>query len=227
MKYLLHGDDIAASRKFLNTLTDGFVITQLDGKVLSLPVLEEALIATSLFDEKKAVIIENLFSKNKKKKELVEFINTKKTEFLVIFWEDRKVIKTAFKDLKDLNVREFLLPQNYFQFLDGFVPGNKKREYNLYKEMEKTMGEEIVFYSLLKRLRQLLIVASDGYQNISEFQKMSPWQLDKLKKQLKVWKTNQLFTTYSKLQDIEIKMKSGALATGLSHQLEILILSDL
>lgn len=227
MIYLLHGDDITASRNLLTTLTGGYVNTILDGKTLTLSQLEESLVSSSLFEDKKAVVVENFFSKNKKKKEIIELLNRHKTTFLVIFWEDKKILKTAIKDVKDIIVREFLLPQNYFLFLDLFAPGNKKREYTLYKELEKAMGQEIVFYSLLKRLRQLLIVKSGGYENIAEFQKMSPWQLDKLKKQLRLWKQEALFMTYAKLQDMEIKMKTGKLATGLSKQLEIIILSDL
>ena len=63
MIYFLHGDDKAQSRKFLSELTDGFPVTFLDGKSLNISDLEIAISSQSLFDEKKAVVIENLFLK--------------------------------------------------------------------------------------------------------------------------------------------------------------------
>ena len=225
MKYLLNGDDTVASRNFLNELTNGFALTLLDGKSLTLKDLEQNLLSTSLFEEKKAIVIENLFSKNTKKKDFITFLNSQPDLNLVIFWEDRKILKTSTKGLKDTIIRDFLLPQNYFEFLDSVIPGQQKRIFLLYHNLLKSMTVEIVFYSLLKRVRLLTILASGG--SVDELSKMSPWQLSKLKQQGKGWSIAQLLFFYNKLQEAEIKLKSGKLPTTLSKHLDILILSDL
>lgn len=225
MKYLLYGDDVSSSRNFLNGLTVGFQVTVLDGKNLTIPLLEENLVSNSLFEEKKAVVIEGLIGKNKKKKEFFEYLNTSKSSVLIILWEDKKLLKTSFTTLKSVTVNEFSLPQNYFQFLDSFTPGNAKRIFVSFHQLLNTMSEEQVFYSLLKRLRTLLLIES--YAKTEETIKISPWQMGKLKQQLRIWPKEKLIKFYSELQDTEIKLKTGKLPVGLSKHLDILILSQL
>lgn len=225
MLYVLHGDDISASRKFYSDLTEGFQVTVLDGKTLSVKDLEEKMASTSLFEEKKAVVVENLLSKNAKKKDFVSFFNASNSQTLLILWEDKKLSKTSYGSLKKGTVKDFLLPQNYFQFLDSYAPGNGKRLFVMYHELLKTTSEELIFYSLLKRIR-LLVVLSNG-STVSDLSKMAPWQVGKLQNQLRLWKKDTLFFFYKKLQETEIKMKSGKLPVGLSKHLDILILTQL
>lgn len=225
MRYLLNGDDTVASRNFLNEITNGYVVTILEGKSLALKDIEENLLSTSLFEEKKAVVIENLFSKNTKKKDFIAFLNLQPDLKLLIFWEDKKILKTTTKGLKDTIIRDFLLPQNYFEFLDSVIPGHQKRIFILYHNLLKSMTVEIIFYSLLKRIRLLTILTSGG--TVEELSKMSSWQMSKLKQQARGWSITQLLFFYDKLQEAEIKLKSGKLPTTLSKHLDILILSDL
>ncbi len=225
MKYLLHGDDTAKSRNFLQELTEGFELTILEGKSLALNLFEENLVSSSLFEVEKAVVVENLISKNAKKKEFVSLLNNYNGPFLTILWEDKKLTKTQFGSLKNFEIKEFLLPQYYFQFLDSFTQGNGKRLFSLYHELLTTYSEEQVFYSLLKRLR-ILVVLSGGSMT-DEIAKMAPWQISKLKQQLRQWKNDKLLNFYKTLQETEIKLKSGRLPLGLSKHLDILILSEL
>ena len=225
MKYLLHGDDISASRNFLTGLTEGFQTTVLDGKNLAINELEEKMLSTSLFDDKKAVVVENLLSKNPKKKDFVSFLNLQGDGVLLILWEDKKIIKTAFSSLKNVNVKEFNLPFAYFEFLDSFSPHHVQKLYQMYHLLLLTTSETQIFYSLLKRLRSLLILQSNSVS--SEIDKMSPWQIGKLRQQVSLWPKEKLVNFYTKLQDTEIKLKSGGLPVGLSKHLDILILSEL
>ena len=225
MIYLLHGDDVSASRKFSSDLTEGFHITILDGKSLSVKDLEEKMVSTSLFDEKKAVLVENLLSKNAKKKDFVAYLNNNTNQIPVILWEDKKLPKTSYSGLKNGTIRDFMLPQNYFQFLDSYAPGNGKRLFAMYHDLLKTTSEELIFYSLLKRIR-LLVVLSNG-STVSDLSRMAPWQVGKLQNQLRLWKKDTLFFVYKKLQETEVKMKSGKLPVGLSKHLDILILTQL
>lgn len=225
MIYLLHGDDVVSSRKTVSELTVGFQITSLDGKSVSVATLEENLVSTSLFDEKKVVVVENLLSKNSKKKDFVKFLNSFESDVLLILWEDKKLLKTTTNTLKKAVIRDFLLPQNYFQFLDSFAPGNSKRLYSMYHELLKTMTAEQVFYSLLKRLRLLTVISSGG--TIGELSKMAPWQQGKLNQQVRLWPQSKLSIFYAQFSQLEIRMKSGGLPLGLSKHLDMLILSEL
>lgn len=225
MKYLLHGDDISSSRRLLTGLTEGFQVVTLDGRSLVIKDLEEKLLSTTLFDEDRAVVVENLLSKNAKKQEFVQFINAQTNTILLVLWEDKKLLKTAFSMLKNITVQEFLLPSHYFQFLDSFTPGKNKYIYSLYHELLSTMSAEQIFYSLLKRLRLLVILANES--TVSDLSKMAPWQLSKLKQQVRLWEKEKLIKVYQKLIDTEIFLKTGKLPVGLSKHLDILILSEL
>lgn len=225
MKYLLHGDDLVNSRAYLTDLTQGHSVTSLDGKKLAVAELEEHVFSNSLFVEEKAIVVENLFSKNPKKKELVVFINSFNGQTLLILWEEKKLPKTTFSSLKDTTVKDFLFPSSYFQFLDSFSQGNGKRLFIMFEGLLKTMSEEQIFYSLIKRIRLLLILASNGKSD--ELLKMAPWQLSKLKNQLRQWNSPSLASFYQSLLDTEIKLKTGGLPIGLSKHLDTLMLTQL
>lgn len=225
MRYLLHGDDLANSRAFMTDLTRGFSVTTLDGKKLVPSELEEHVFSNSLFDEKKTVVIENMLSKNSKKKELVLYINNLHEQILLIFWEDKKLPKPVLSSIKNATVKDFLFPSSYFQFLDGFFQGNGKRLFIMFDELLKTMSEEQIFYSLIKRMRLLMILSSNSTSD--ELSKMAPWQLTKLRNQLRHWNSNSLASFYRLLLDTEIKMKTGGLPIGLSKHLDTLMLTQL
>jgi DNA polymerase III delta subunit len=225
MIYLLHGDDISASRNFLTGLTEGFQTTVLDGKNLTIRELEENMASQTLFADKKAVVVENLLSKNAKKKDFISFLNLQRDSILLILWEDKKIIKTAYSNLQNVTVKEFSLPFIYFEFLDSFAPHQVTKLYQMYHLLLLTTDATQIFYSLLKRLRALLIIQANA--NSMETDKMSPWQVGKLKQQVRLWPKEKLVNFYEKLQDTEIKLKSGGLPIGLSKHLDILILSEL
>ena len=224
MIYILHGDDTVASRNFMSGLVEEIPTTMLDGKSLMLSQLEENIVSKGFFEEKKAVVVENLLSQNKKK-EITAFLNNLKSETLVVLWEGKKLTKTATNAIKSANIHEFSFPSYYFQFLDSVTSGSGKRLFSLYHELLKTTSEELIFYSLLKRVRLLVILSSGG--TIAELAKMAPWQQSKLSQQLGRWNKKILHDFYRQLQETEIKMKTGKLPVGLSKHLDMLILTHL
>lgn len=225
MKYLLHGDDTVASRKFLTGLVEGFKANTFDGNNLSVAGLEEAVLSRGLFAEKEAVIVENLLSRNAKKKDFIGFLNSAKFDTLLILWEDKKLPKTSFKGLHDFKIEEFLLPVYYFQFLDKLFPGNKKQVFELYQKLLASYAPEQLLFSLTKRVRLLLILNSGGKSE--ELSNMPPWMLSKLKGQARMWPGSTLVSFYNKLQEAEVKLKTGKLPVDLSKHLDILILTKL
>lgn len=225
MIYLLHGDDTTSSRRALGEYADGYSVTTLDGKTLTIPVFENSLFSESLFAEKKAVVIENFFSQNKKKKEIIAFLNSIKPTILLLFWEDKKLTKAAVSQLNAATVKEFSLPTYYFQFLDLFAPSNKKKVFALYHDLLKSYAPEQILFSLIKRIRLLIMISSNS--RADEVAKQAPWLQSKLKQQVRLWDESVLIAFYKSLQDAEIKLKTGALPVDLSKHLDILILSKL
>ncbi len=225
MIYLLHGDDTVASRKYLTELTEGLTVTTFDGKSLTIPTLEEAISSGGLFGEAKAVVVEGLIAKNPKKKDIVTFLNNHDVQIVLVFWEEKKVLKTSFASLKKATVKDFLLPSYYFQFLDNFAPSNKKSSFLLYQKLLANYAPEQLLFSLLKRVRLLAILSSGG--NTTELSKMSSWQMNNLQKQVRMWKKDSLLGVYEALKQTEIKLKTGKLPVSLSKHLDIVILSEL
>lgn len=225
MIYLLHGDDTAQSRKFLSGLAENFKVITLDGKTLTVPVLEENLLSQGLFGDQKIVVVENLLSKNAGKKKLISFINENEHDTQLILWEDKKIFKTTTNSLKNITIREFMLPTYYFQFLDQLSPPNKKKVFILYQQLLKTYAPEQLLFSLIKRVRLLVILKSQS--TTDEITKMPPWMLSKLQQQARLWPRDTLILFYKKLQEADIKLKTGRLPTDLSKHLDIVILSQL
>lgn len=225
MKYLLHGDDTTASRNYLSELSQGLLTVTLDGKTISKKTLEENLVSTSLFGDKRIVVIENLLSKNPKKKELAGFLAVTKTTEMIVLLEDKKLAKTSLSLVKDATAKEFSLPAFYFQFLDSLAPKQGKRVFSLYQSLLSSYAPEQLLFSLIKRVRQLVFLSAGTASQ--ELSAMSSWQLSKLQEQLRAWDKNMLKKFYEELKNTEIKLKTGNLPTSLSKYLDILILSKL
>lgn len=225
MKYVLHGDDAVASRNFMSTLVGETIPTMIEGKTVTLLEVQEQAVSNSLFGDEKIVIIENLLSKNPRKKEIAKFLDGLNSSDTIILWEDKKIPKTTTNMLKSFNVQDFLLPTYYFQFLDSLAPQYKKNVYTLYQKLLTTYAPEQLLFSLIKRIRLLVILNANGSNE--ELSKMPPWMLAKIQKQARLWPSSSLNSFYTKLQDAEIKMKTGNLPVELSKHLDIIILSHL
>lgn len=225
MIYIIHGDDTLTSRKRLSELIANCKTEQLEGKTLTVASLEEKVLATGLFGDEKYTIVDNLFSKNPNKAEFIKFISSLKKDCNLIIWEDKKLDKNIFSKFNNVQIEEYLLPTYYFKFLDSISPKNKKQVFELYHKLLAFYSTEQVFYSLIKRIRQLVILASGSESE--DLKKMATWQKSNLKRQLATWREDALLEFYDSLKDTEIKLKTGDLPVSLSKHLDILILSKL
>ncbi len=224
MFYLIHGDDGVNSRLKATQLLSKSKITGVDGKNLSVKIFEELTKSSSLFAEPNSLLVENFFLKNKLKKEIVEYLNASSITKNIVFWEDGVVRKTTFANFKEVRVLEYSLPKNYFAFLDSLAPQNAKRSRQLFQELLASYAPEQLFYSLIKRIRQLIVLKEGNAHKVKETAKMASWQLDRLQGQAAKWPTGALQKFYASLHAIEIKLKSGALPMELSKQLDVLLL---
>lgn len=227
MFFIVHGDDSSASRQHASIIVGSRTPITLDGKNISFSQLVDHLQSTDLFGSEKIIVLENFLSKNKKKKEIIKSIQSTTLDIDIIFLEETKLPPTSLNLLKGAEVKAFLLPQFYFQLLDSFAPGNAQYLFGLYHQVLNTTAPELVFYSLIKRMRQLIILHRHELKDSKETAALQSWQIEKLKKQLAKWKKENLFLVYQILHETELKLKSGGLPIGLSKQLDIVILTHL
>jgi hypothetical protein len=226
MLTLIHGDDIASSRKFLNSIREKYPdMLTLDGETITLTDLMQELDGGGLFGDTKQILIENLISKRKTTSDfesLVSIINTSDTTE-VYLWEGKEVdVKTVGLFSKPLQ-KVFKIPQTLFLFLDSLRPGNGKQLIELFHKTAEIADIEMIFFMLLRQVRSLIALASQA--QIDETKRMAPWQRGKLEKQAKLFTKSQLVTIYKQLYTIEIGIKTGNLTNSLQNSIDIVLLS--
>ena len=229
MIYIIVGDDIVSSRDKLTELTSGKAnVVRIDGNKASIADIEMALESNSLFSEKKIIVIEQ-FGKVKPVDKLVDLVSKfiKDQNSDVILWDDMEVSAKISSSLKSAKIFTFSFPKVYFAFLDGLSPKDSVQSLELLHQVLKTYAAEQVLYSIIKRIRQLLIVKSDNYIEFDEFKKMQSWQIGKLKKQSEMWSEEQIKNAFVSFAELDEKLKTSALTMDLSAHLDILLLSDL
>lgn len=227
MLYVITGEDIVSSRKKLNELLElSTDIARLDGKKATIAEVEMALVSNALFSDQRKIVIE-YFSKVKPQEKLIEHAkrveNDKDTD--IILWDvtDPGAKIRAVKSAKSFS---YTFPKVYFNFMDGLTPANSS-SVKIYREVLKTYEPEQILYSIIKRIRQLLILKSDNYQQFEEFAKMQEWQIGRLKSQASKWSEKQLSEAFLKYSALDEKIKTSGLTMDLSKHLDIILTQDL
>lgn len=224
MIYILHGDDTVSSRRALSLITSQYGSVQIiDAEKAGTSDVSQAISTSDLFLEKKCVVIEKVLKLPKKEQESILKLDTAKSAIDLVLWHNTELSKVYISKFKNAKAESFVLPKLFFTFLDNLTPSNFKREFELRLKMENVEAEQI-FYAMVKRIRQLLQIKLQI--DSSEVSKMSPWQADKLKSQSRMWSSLELQTYYSKLFEIEKKIKSSGLFLPLKKHLDILLLSE-
>jgi DNA polymerase III delta subunit len=227
---ILHGENIVQSRNALfqtisTAKTDGKEVVTVVAKSLTLPILEEALGATSLFGGDRVVVIEDLHSlpKSKKKDELIAFVSASiaNNTAELILWEKRQVTATMLKKFAGAKSQEFKVTNKLFQWLDSLT-GQKtsatlQNMLSLLQEALKTDGD-FMCLSLLGRQVRLLIETKEG-----STASMAPFMLAKLQKQAQSFTLEQLLTLHHRLLLIDIGQKTSSSRLGLGQELELLM----
>ena len=228
MVIIIHGDDTVASRKKIDEYTRDFKnVSRINLVKDDFLLVSNTIESQDLFDNRKAIVIEH-FAKTKNKLEnIAALINRNKnlSNLNIILWEDEKADDRIIKKFEAKNVFLCDLPKFYFQFLDSIFPGNKIKCVDLFKNVSKKSSEEQLFYSIIKRIRTLMIIKSGEQSEFEETKKMSGWQLGKLLNQAKPWNEQKLMDFYKKLFEIELNMKTSNLPMSLSKHIDILLLS--
>ena len=222
MLTLLHGDDIVSSRRALGEMKlahkESEILT-LDGKKASLSDLKQALESSSILSSSRLVILENFFSSQPSKEKLF-YLSSGEFSSDLVFWEGKKTSPGLIKKLGPrIQVRLFKTPAVVFQFLDNFLPKNRKASLIDLKKTLKSSPQSLVFYLLVGHIRNLLLV-KDGEVP----PKMQVWKLRKLQSQAKQFSLDSLQKIYRRLLLIDIAQKTGEERFDLAGELQMLIL---
>lgn len=227
MIFVLHGDDIVASRKILTELKAKFVgyeQVELIGETAELSDVIQLFEANSLFGQKKLIILER-FIETKDKKKLALIFNHLKKNLVheVVFWEAKEIKKELLPFFpKQTTVSLFKENQFIFRFLESLRPGNLRQMLSLFHETLKNEGDERVFYMLVRQFRLLLAISTNG--KISEAKRLAPWQKSRLAVQAKYFSSEKLTKLYHKLFILERQLKTGSGALPLAHALDLFLL---
>lgn len=228
MVYVITGEDTVLSRKKLSELLEGSQdITRVDGEKELLSNILTTLESNSLFSKKRAVVIENFLKVRPLEsflEQTLKFVKDQDTD--VFLWDEGEVDLKSKTMLKNVKTFSFSFPKYYYQFLDSFSPSSNDSA-SLFRDVLKTLSPEQVLYGLIKRVKQLLVIKSGGWQDFSDFRRMQSWQISKLTKQADRWTLLELKSTFVKLAELDEKIKTGGLALDLPSHLDILLLSDL
>lgn len=222
----MHGDDIAASRKYFIEQKNNNSIS-FDGEKLTLTDLFQIFEGGGLFSDSKTLFVDGFFSKRKAGSEfdaIISYLNKINKTDKIFFWEGKELSKKQLSFFKDTSIKIFKLPKPIFQFLDSIKPGDKNT-ITLFHNGLKYSEPELIFFMLIRQFRLLLALSdekSDG--KIDEVKRLASWQTGKLKKQSNLLSRDKLKRIYKRLYEIDLGHKTGSLNMSLIQAIDILLL---
>ncbi len=227
MLILIHGDDIVTSRNRLKEEKDKFPeseIVHFEGSKLQMSDLVNSLEASSLFAEKKLVIVENFLygGMNKSKQQIFEYLFKNDFPHDLIFWEGKKIekatIKKYFSKAKEISC---LLPSLLFKFLDLLGIERPDSLLTMFHNLLQQTEAELVYVMILRQWRNLIVVKDDP----ALLPGFAPWQIGKLKSQSRGLSLEQYIVSYRKLLAIDYQIKSGRTPYRLEQLLDIFLVN--
>ena len=226
---LIYGDDIDQARNKLNEVLEGKArVTRINFEKATQDELIQALESQDLFEQKRAVVLENIKNNSLFDKALDKILSFKNNSLVdIVLWSDEALDAKFVAKLKDVKAYPFLLPKFLFPFLDTLLPNQGKKSVELLAKVRDGMADELIFFMIVKRIRTLLLLKAGNSTDFDETSRMQSWQLSKMSGQLNAWDEKKLITFYQKLFDLETGMKTSTLPLPLCQHLDILLLSDL
>lgn len=216
------GEDNVAARDYFNRLKKSFDSNKHQLIEINSSNINQVLLQIdynlNLFDKKIiyfAQFISPILTKNKNLLNKIIEINKNQDILMYIFENKEKYNLTLYKNF---HIVEFKLNKNIFTLLDLFLPGKKNEFIKLFHQIINEKNINKFFYLLTKRVRDLLVVKNRGKP-----EKISAWQLNRLKKQAQLWEEEKLIDVYQSIFRIEIDRKTSQTPFTLKDALDILI----
>lgn len=210
MLTIICGEDTVSSRDYFKKLKAEFqnkgyqiyyLLPQDLREISSLPSS-----SPTLFGDKIAYFTENLLAKLKDKKI---------PSIPIIDWEEKSLYQL--KIPKGAVVKEFKLPISIFKLLDACYPGNLNNFLKILHQLSDKIDDGFIFVMLAKHIRNLLIIKLG-----ERLDKLSPWQLKKIKTQSKFWSLKKLINFYEGLYRIDLRTKTSKNPFDIRRSLDIL-----
>ena len=225
---IVHGDDIAASRNyFISLKMEGLDSVTMQGTLITLTDIIQAVEGSGLFSEGKHIFIEELLSKRKAGKELntiIECLISNEKENEIVLWESKDVTTAQLRHFKNPIIKQFKVTKTIFQFVDSLKPHNAKNMMSLFHKTIEAEDVEYVFFMIVRQVRLLLALSNEGSEQIDEIKRMAPWQKSKLQKQSKLFTIDGLLSFYQKLFGVEYGIKTGNLSLPLVGTIDFLLI---
>lgn len=227
---IIHGDDIATSRKYFGDLRDKNPdALLLDGDKITLTDLVQIFEGGGLFDDSKTVFIEQLLTKKKKGKTkevnpIIPYLQEQAATNDIFLWEGKELDRTGLGTFKQAAIKLYKLPQTLFLFLDSIKPGNGKVLVPLFHKTIETTDAEMVFFMLVRQFRLFLALRDTTPDPIDEVKRIAPWQKSKLEKQAALFEISHLRSLYQQLFLTELGQKTGTMAAPLPQTIDFFLL---
>lgn len=209
---VFHGNDNFKSRQNFSAATGVFErLTRFSPKEITSENL--AKLTGNLFKKQnEAVVFENFFSLPAQSlKKILPDIKKLEKDFPLFFWEEKELTAAKLNLLgKKIKALNFKTPAIIFKFLDSINPDNLKQSLYFFHELVKDQPAELIFFMLLRRIRELLAAKVDA-----NLIKGAPWQKSRLIAQAKPFALADLKKIYLDLIEIDWKNKTGQLGITL------------
>ncbi|MBI2074990.1 MAG: hypothetical protein HYT83_04105 [Candidatus Levybacteria bacterium] len=227
---IIHGDDVANSRKYYLSEREKVANPVIfAAEKVTLSDLMQVFEGGRLFSDNKKVFIENFFSKKKASKEydeIIDYLKQIQENGEIFFWEEKEITAKKISVFKKLISKVFKFPQNLFLFLDSIKPGNGKTLISLFHKTIETAEPEMIFFMLIRQLRIILALSDKSSSSqIDELKRLAPWQKSKLQKQASFFSQKQLIDLYKKLFEIDLAIKTGKSSLNLIQAIDFFLLS--
>lgn len=229
MLYIIHGDDTVSSRKKVDELiSEDKWIVRFDGKEAESGTIQNSLSSQELFSDGKAIVVENFLELGSTLATILPVFNTytADTKTKIVLWQGKEVDKRTLKKLTLAKEFLFPLPKYYFSFLDSLTPRNSKKLHDLLEKLALSLSAEQIFYSLVKRIRILIMIKTGKSKEFADIVTMAPWQLTKLSQQASAWNIRELIALYQKFFELEVGLKTNALPLPLLAHLDLLLIKE-
>ncbi len=206
--WLLHGEDISASRKRLVELVaqakeGGKEVFELNASNLSLTSLKQSFESGSLFGTEKFIIIEGLPGQ----KEELEYLQTNQEKDIVL-WVGKKITPAQAKLFVRAKAQEFKLPQLLFTFLDGIGVRGKNELLKLLFSLLEQQNPDMVLALYHRRVRHMMLCKMRADAALKA-ERIVGWQLGKLISQTKNVDLEKITDEYRKCFQYDLNRKSG------------------
>lgn len=227
MLTIIHGSDIATSRKFFLGEKEKINGAELlKGSRINLTDLCQLLEGGGLFENSRTIFIDQFLTERKKSAErdaIISYLTEQAKTNAVFLWEAKELDKTTLSQFKQATIKQFKLSSTLFTLMDAIKPKNGTQLVQLFHKSLETNDAEMIFFMLVRQFRILLALSEKGTETISEVSRLAPWQKSKLERQVNLFGKDSLQQLYSKLFQIELGQKTGTLSSSLTSAIDFFL----